>query len=329
MTRPSDLLAISFSAYNRGEILLENLWKMLPEISRHNIPIHISDDSSDDETQRAAEQVQASYPFIHYKRNPVRLGHDINVLAALTLPDSRYVWYLGDSMIFEKGTLDAIVLALSGEPDFVFINSHGQRAHHPSGSVKDPRDFLSGMAWHLTLTGATIYARRCVEWMATHGHYAEKYPNFIQLGLIFEFLAIADGRITWVQDGEVNSHAGKTTYWRNNAVQVFAGDWTHAIEAAPIFDESAKATIIRSHSLHTGIFGIHNLFAMRGDGAFSMDLFRQYRREIRLAFRTPLWVAWAIAWVPQGLAAFLVARVKRLRDGVWGRASATAGIGGA
>lgn len=327
MTQPSDLLAISFSAYNRGGILLENLRKMLPEISRHNIPIYISDDSSDDETQGAAEKIRASYQFIHYKRNPVRLGHDRNVLAALELPDSRYVWYLGDSMAFEEGTLDTIVSVLSGEPDFVFINSHGQRGCHPDGPVRDPRSFLAGMAWHLTLTGATIYARRCVEWMVSHGHYAEKYPNFIQLGLIFEFLAVTDGRIIWVQDGEVNPHAGKTTYWRNNAVQVFARDWAHAIEVAPIFDESAKAAVIRSHSLHTGIFGIRNLFAMRGDGAFSRILFRHYRREIQLAFRTPLWMAWAIACVPQGFAAFLVQQAKHLRGRTLGRANSPAGIG--
>jgi glycosyltransferase involved in cell wall biosynthesis len=326
MIQQSDLLAISFSAYNRGAILLENLRKMLPEISRHSIPVYISDDSSDDETCRTAQLLRDSYPFIHYQRNPTRLGHDRNVLAALARPDSRYVWYLGDSMSFEEGTLDAIVSALSGEPDFIFINSHGQRACHPNGPVKDPRAFLTGMAWHLTLTGATIYARRCVDWMISHSRFAEKYPNFLQLGLIFEFLAVTDGRITWIQDGEVNPHAGKTTYWRNNAVQVFARDWALAIEAAPLFDESAKAAIIRSHSLHTGIFGIRNLLAMRGDEAFSMDQLRQYRREIRLAFRTPLWVAWIIARVPQGFAAFLVEHAKRLRNGLRGWTRATAEI---
>jgi abequosyltransferase len=316
MPRESELLSISFSAYNRGTILLDNLRRMLPEISRHNIPVYISDDSSDDETCRAAELLRMEYPFVHYNKNYTRLGHDKNVLASLALPDSKYVWYLGDSMTFEEGTLDAIVSALSREPDLVFINSHRQRAHYPDGPVKDPKSFLASMAWHLTLTGATIYSRNCLDWVASHGYHVVKYSNFLQLGLIFELLAVGYGKITWIQAGEVNPHVGKTTYWRSNAVQVFAVDWTRAIESAPIFNHSEKAAIIRSHSLCTGIFGIRNLFAMRADGALSNKIFRQYRREIRLAFRTPLWVAWAIALVPQSLAIFTVDRVKRARNSV-------------
>lgn len=313
MTRQSDILSISFSAYNRGDILLSNLSKMLPEISRHNISVYISDDSSDDKTWQAAKLLKNIYPFVYYKRNPARLGHDKNVLAALALPDSRYVWYLGDSMIFREGTLDAIVSTLSDEPDLIFINSHGQRAFYREDRVSDAKSFLTEMAWHLTLTGATIYGCRCLDWIATQDFKNEKYPNFLQLGLILEFLTCADANITWIQQGEVNPHSEKTTYWRSNAVEVFAVDWTRAIEASPIFNEYEKSAIIRSHSLHTGIFGLRNLFAMRADGAFSEAIFRQHRREIQLAFRTPMWVAWAISHVPQALAIFLVNQVKRLR----------------
>jgi hypothetical protein len=308
------ILAITISTYNRSEILSENLFKMLPEIIKYKIPIYISDDSTNNETQEAINILQSRYEHIYYHKNKTQLGHDQNFISALALPESEYVWYLGDSMIFEDGALGSILAAITAGPDFIFINSHDRRAQFPSGTVPNVTDFLILMAWHLTLTGATTYSRKFIDWIKTNSQFTNKYPNFIQLGLIFEYLATKPGSAYWIGNAIVDSHKMKTSYWRYRAVEVFAFDWVHAIEAAPLFSREQKSNIIKSHSCNTGLFSIKNLFSIRADGAFSLPIYRKYRIEIKKAFCIPAWLAFWVGIVPQRLAAIAVGFGKTLRS---------------
>lgn len=310
----SNILAIAISTYNRPIILFKNLTKMLPDIRLNKIPIYISDDSNNNDTRAVIEILQQQYEFIFYRKNEKQLGHDANFIESLTWPKSKYIWYLGDSMYFEPDTLNFILKVIESDPDFIFVNSHGGRAKYENGPIKNTMDFFEKTSWHLTLSGCTIYSNRFCEWLKTTDSSVLKYQNFVQLGSIFEYYSIFQGKIYWAAAVIVETNKDKISYWQHNAIKVFAYDWGRAIEFAPIFTSDQKKSVIQSHARNTGLFGVKNLFSLRAEGAYSSSIYCKYKNEIREAIIIPPWVAFFISIIPQWLAKIMVTFVKNSRD---------------
>jgi abequosyltransferase len=197
----SNLLAIAIPTYKRPEILDENIRSMLPEIQRLGVPVYISDDSPDHETEAMAARLREIYEHIYYTRNTPGLGHDLNFIATVQLPASDYVWYLGDAAIINPGDLEKVYAALS--------------SYRP--------DLLRRFAWHLTLTGATIYSRAAVQ--SVHAGDVPRWRNFPQLGLIFQYALSANRTAYWMGSSGVSSNRNKKSYWSSAVVTTFAVDW--------------------------------------------------------------------------------------------------------
>lgn len=95
-------LAIAIPAYNRGKILEANLILMRPALEACGIGVHVFDDSSDDETGSAVQRLKAQTAInISYTPNVPSLGHDANVIRALTTPDADFTWLLADAAYVE------------------------------------------------------------------------------------------------------------------------------------------------------------------------------------------------------------------------------------
>src|SRR5690242_16353532 len=102
-------IAIAIPTYNRAEILKYNLLQIIDELIFYKIPVYISDDSNNDNTKIVIEELQIKYNLIFYYKNEISLGHDKNCLQTIFLPNEKYVWYLGDSMIIKNGAFKKIL----------------------------------------------------------------------------------------------------------------------------------------------------------------------------------------------------------------------------
>lgn len=267
----STILSIAIPTFNRADILNNNLLKMLPEIRKFSIPVFILDDSSDLETKRTVESLYSEYDGIFYSRNVPSLGHDANVLHALGVPDTDYVWLLGDSMYINAGLIEVVLNVIgSKRPGLIAVNASNRKISFATGSYTDSRDVFVKLAWHLTLTGATIYSRRA---SLQSKHLDKKtYTNFPQIALIFKFLASTPS-FYWINVNGLAANSGKRSYWAGNMFEVFLDDWTHVIRSLPSFyDESQKNEVIMSHSRSAGIFGLKSLLLARSHGVFSLSV---------------------------------------------------------
>lgn len=154
-------LAIAIPTYNRAEILKENLLYMLEDIKKYNIPIYISDDSTNNDTKNMIAKVKNQYANIYYFHNGSSLGHDKNYFYTLNLPDEDYIWYLGDSIIIENGTISMILEIINKyKLDLIFINEETRNLDVKSGVMEDKNRVLLDLGWHLTLSGTTIYSKK-------------------------------------------------------------------------------------------------------------------------------------------------------------------------
>ncbi|WP_292039970.1 glycosyltransferase family 2 protein [Massilia sp. UBA6681] len=291
LRNPNSRLALAIPTYNRSAILYENLKEMLPEIREHSIPIYISDDSKDSETESMVAKLKDEYEFIFYRRNDPSLGHDRNFFATLAMPDSDYVWYLGDSLYLRPGALTDVLARANQGHDFIFINSYAKDPVDRAIEGKDVKDFLVDRGWYLTLSGATVYGRgprslpvaeeRRVQW-----------TNFPQLGLIFEYASLRPTSCAWLGQPSICFNRKKKSYWLKTALRVFVRDWAALVRSFPrLFTESEQNHVIRSHGLNTGLFGFKSLIALHAVGGISLPELKQLGADFALA--SPISPHWA------------------------------------
>ncbi|MEO6600737.1 MAG: glycosyltransferase [Polyangiaceae bacterium] len=297
----NDRLAVAIPAYNRAAVLRSNLDSMLPELRETGTPVYICDDSTDDLTRATVAEFAASYPQTYYVHNRPGLGHDRNCLATLSLPEAEYVWYLSDATRIHPGGLKRVLAAIASErPDFLAVTAKQRtKIELPTGRYLDPNRVLVALAWHLTLTGATIYQRRfLLDMQARYGHFVG--TNFIQLGVLLQNLPQSAGGLYWINEEWVEAHLAKgDSYWKKTALKVFMKDWADFIlSLGDDYTTRAKQKAIRSHSRRTGVLEWRAILELRRQGLLNVEEAHLYRDYWRLVTGVPAPIITALARCP-------------------------------
>jgi hypothetical protein len=305
MTRP--VLAIAIPTYRRAGQLLLNHNDFMREAAALGVPIHISDDSPDDEIARLAETAAATYGNVFYRRNTPSLGHDRNVVATLSWPDADHVWLLGDVFYTAPGGLTDILASLKGQ-DFQFVNHccDDLRVLPPvegQAAIELIRDRL----WHQTLTGGTIYHRRVCDWLrATPPTF---HANFPHLDIIMGYASSHQTSVSWFGRRVLRFGDKGQSYWRSRAFDVFVDDWVSVITAYPgIVPPSLRVPVLKAHSAQTRLFDLGFLIDMKMIGHLDWQAIR--RRHFWDVMHLPRATVIALLLIPRTVMARMVA-VKR------------------
>lgn len=289
-------LALAIPTYRRSAILAQNLERVLDRARALGIAIYISDDSPDDETEKVVRRLSQTFSDIHYRRNDPALGHDANLIATLSWPDSDYVWLLGDALWVRSDPLDRLVAFLDNQ-DMVFINSHSDNMRMLSNVEGEQAHMLIRNAlWHQTLTGATIYHRRVRNWMQAHGDHLLVKRNFPQLSVVLGYASEQPVRLGWFGERSVGSVI-RQSYWRDRAISVFVDDWAALVSAYPkVIPPRDRVTTIRSHSARMNLFNAAMLLELRKSGAFNRATLSQ--PHFLDAMHLPQWKLWVLLVLP-------------------------------
>ena len=272
-------LAIAIPTYDRAEIIRDNLPSIISEIKEYSIPIYISDNSTNDDTKNVINELKKQYEFLFYYKNSIDLGHDKNSFYVAQLPESDYVWLLGDALSLVKGAIKNVLLTIeSHKPEIISVNSVNRDLDHNSGLYGDCNSVLDELGWHLTLTGVTIYSRATLS--SINKVKTKDFKNFPQLGLIFNFLS-KDCSFFWDNNKWVISSPKKRGYWLSTMFSIFIDDWSNAIRNLPqCYEEGIKEKVIIEHSLKSNTFGFMSLMKARSLGAYDFKLFRRYYKAL-------------------------------------------------
>lgn len=306
---PNSKLALAIPTYNRAGVLGENLRSMLPELIKLSIPVFISDDSTNDDTEKLALTLASEYPLISYHQNKPRLGHDANFFSTIKIPDTDYVWFLGDSVFVKPGGFQVVLNALKSDPDFCFVNSYAKNTDDFHVESERVKPFFMDYAWYLTLTGATIYGRR-PRALKVAADRKEQWKNFPQLGLILECCSSYDICAEWIGQKVIGVNQKKKSYWGNQAFQIFAHDWSVMVRSFPqLFTAPECNGIIRSHSLNTGVFEIFGLVCLRAENVLNIASYQQFEAEIAVATTHLAWAKF-LCFIPTSICHFFVACIR-------------------
>ncbi|ETA80735.1 glycosyltransferase family 2 protein [Youngiibacter fragilis] len=295
----NDRLAIAIPTYNRHQILRENLELMLPEIIEHGIKVYISDDSSDDLTKEMVSELMRIYPNIEYTRNEHRLGHDRNCISTLGKPGQTYVWYLGDSQIICPGGIKRVLEVIGEKPyDFIAVNSLHRCISTPSKVYTDANEFFVDLAWHTTLTGATIY-RTGKLFTKDYDRYLGS--NFMQLGILLQELLDSSTGICWLNENLIYGNEKKGgSYWNSQVFKVFAEDWVDFIYSLPEgYTHDNKVKVMKSHSDNTGLFNERSYLAYRLSDRLDLKSYYKYYGKLKYATSLDIFDVFKIAITPK------------------------------
>ena len=118
-----NLLGICIPTYNRGNYLKACLNSIIGQISKHNFPIYISDNNSNDNTETIVNNFKQLYSNMLFDKNDKNIGLSPNVIRAISMAKTDYVWLIGDDDVIRERAVDKIIQYIIQGYDYIILNS--------------------------------------------------------------------------------------------------------------------------------------------------------------------------------------------------------------
>lgn len=294
------LISLAIPTFSRPEILRENILLMLPEIKEFLVPIYISDDSLDDTTKIMIDDLREEYENIYFYNNAKSLGHDRNVFHTLKLPNTKYVWLLGDSLALKRGAIkEALSIINEKKPQVIGVNAKNRDLDIANHFFDDPNLVLEKFGWHLTLTGATIYSEDVISNISEIEK--QKNRNFPHIALIFNHL-LSNCSFYWINNKWLFANKKKSSYWLKDLFKVFICDWSSVIRSLPnLYNTETKEKVILQHSKKLRLFQLRSLIYARYLNAYNIFLFKKYKKALVEHSGLGLFPLFIISLLPRAL----------------------------
>lgn len=116
------LLTIAIPTWNRLTELKQCLDLLIPQVEAvaPEAEILISDNASDNDTERYGLGLQKRYSFLTYKRNQTNIGASLNFVEAIEKASGAYVWLLSDDDFIESGAVAHVLQVIKAwQPAYI------------------------------------------------------------------------------------------------------------------------------------------------------------------------------------------------------------------
>jgi len=298
------LLSIVIPTYNRGDFLDYCLEVHIPLAKAHNIQIFISDNASTDTTKEIVQKRMEEYPLINYHCNEINIGPDENIERALKYPETEYVWLLGDTYQIPLKGIGYLLNLISKNQkkyDVIVVNVVRRVSGIPQQDYSDKNQLLSDLGWHMTCLSSLIYNSRLI----AHGNFVRyRNTNFIQMGVIFEYIANKDFSVHWAETISVQGISIKgfvKKSWRNQTFEIWAKRWPNFIfSLPPSYTLEIKLKCIKNHEVESDIFTFRSLLYLRIFNSLNYKTYKQYSHLFPLTIKSPKLIILLIALLPRG-----------------------------
>ena len=282
------LLSVCIPTHGRASSLKECLNSLLPQVKPYRIPIYVSDNASTDDTMRIlASFKNESYPFLYFRSNDMNLGFDRNLVNAIGMSSSKYVWPLADRFKLMPISITKIYKILS-QNDLDLLRLRVQRGSHTfnqadtdqTRSYKTARGIFINDGHNLTLLGLHILPTRA--WMSRiKSDYVG--PGFVHFNVLFDYLAslksIKAMRTEWSSIYGIKS---VRSCWCENADSIFRTwlvDWVKAVNALPkAYSNNDKELVVKSGNHY--VFSAAQLFDLRSEHLYCLKVYNKHREAL-------------------------------------------------
>jgi abequosyltransferase len=265
------------------------------------VPIYIVDDSTNEETKERILNLKEeyNYDYLYYIKNEDNLGHDKNCIKTISVCETKYVWYLGDSTPLIGGVVQKILEILNkNDYDIICYSSFSRRfLNNPTKLYEDDKELLLDIGWHLTKTGVTIYIKSGISF---NSFDVSKYKNFPQFALIFSIIKNqGKTNLFWLNEKLIYGNGQRKSYWSEKPFETFVDDFGLTLRKLPQnYSEEIVSNVIRKHSLNTGILGYYKIIDLRTSKNWDLKQFYLRKLDFKKYSNVNLKVIWLLSILP-------------------------------
>lgn len=169
-------LQIVLITYNRSYFLNRTLKQLFSEESPvKKCDITVLDNNSADSTAEIVSEYQKKFPNLQYKKNPLNIGGNANIVRAFetgAVSGKEYVWVLCDDDYYDWSNFDAVSEAMDGNVDCIGI----ARYAIPDNELNNP----AYQFFQLTFVPGGIYKTSVISDTVLTNMYDTIYTMFSQ-----------------------------------------------------------------------------------------------------------------------------------------------------
>lgn len=304
-------LAICIPTYNRADVLEDTFSYELDTCLELGIDIWIYDSSTDGKTRELMETLKG-YHNVYYVSMGSSLSADEKVLmiyqSYARTKAYDYLWVVGDSVGFSRDLLMQTVDALETNPTMIIIN-HTDLQNLGNQNYDDVHAMFCELFWRSTLLGSVIIKEDLynnIDWTP----YSEKF-----VGQEWTGLGIPWYRLAGVQDFKGihfsvkdkidlrKSPLKKFAGWKGNAdgservYKIWAEGIINTAYSIPFPKEEIK-TALDTVRIYFKWFYWLTLCRSRKDGIYNVQIYKKYRKGIKMMSNYPDIILYLIAITP-------------------------------
>lgn len=278
-------LSISIPTYKRPEELKRNLNSIMTQAKQCNVGVYVFDDSCSDVNDGVYEEYVNENNFT-VVRNEKNVGIDRNILNAAALPDSEYVWLIGEDDRLAKGALEKVLNTLNDcQYDFILPNYvrvkddltktlGGRRVDvYKDITITGEQLFLQ-YAWAIGFIGGCViksdlFAR------ANQEKYLDTYFNHV--GMILESMP-RDGKVRVLADPLIlNRSEGSDSFtWADVAFDVFNGFESMLQRESNNYSGVEISRAIAVARKEFGHYGLKWILSKRADSLYNYEIYKKF-----------------------------------------------------
>lgn len=267
------------------------------------IPVIISDNASQDGTKALIEARKRERDNLLYYHNENTIPPDENFEKVLGYADTDYVWLLGDTYLIPEETFKA-ALAATAEDDYdvILFNVADRVTDVPEQVYTDRSKLLADLGWHMTCIGSAVYNSRLIQ-SANFVRYRD--TNFLQTGIIFEYLADKPFKVKWLPQYSVQGlkiPGVKKTSWQAQTFEIWTKRWANFVFSLPAsYSLESKLKCAMDHGDKSGVLKLKALIRLRKRNYLNLDVYSHYFPYFPLTIGYPSALIRLIAILPSWL----------------------------
>jgi abequosyltransferase len=296
------LLSICIPTYNHAEPLIKCLESLIPQASKYNIPIYVSDNASTDSTIHVINRFKKEYMLLFYKRNSKNLGVDVNMVKAVNMASTKYVWALGARRIILPGMIDKIYAALSEQNlDLLILNDLNPIFYVPkTQAYHSAIKIFHELNRNLTGLGFQIMPKE-----AWNPEVIKKYgeTDWTVFGVSLEYIANKTNLKAYFIAEPCAASSGASK-WLPRTYQIWTS-WKKVVRSLPsVYSDAEKEFVIEKSANYFFGGNNFNLIERRSQGIYNVKVFEELRQDLVYYGRMSPTFAYVIAKFPAFLLKF-------------------------
>ena len=272
--RHDSLISICIPTYNNAGYLKGCLNSLVRQVKPYHIPVYVSDNASTDNTiEMLSSFNKECYPLLYFRSNDENLGFDQNLVNAVKMASSKYVWPIGDRRrLLPNSVKRAYSILSKNDLDLLILSVATQVKSVQNKRYKSAKEVFLDLWSNAGTLGFSILPIK-----AWRPEILKNYvgTGWIHLAAIFEFLASLKSVDAMFTGWPSITSCGKSQ-WSLDFFQVWTS-WKNVIKALPsVYSDRDKESVIRAWSIP---FSMANLLYLRSERVYNITVYNAYRED--------------------------------------------------